>query len=435
MVEIRPFCGLRYDISQVGDLSDVIAPPYDVIDADMQNDLYEKHPCNVVRLILNRDEPGDDSTDNRYARAAKFLRHWTGDGVLVRERDEALYVYHQQFHYEGTTYVRKGFLCRVRLERFGEGEIYAHEQTMPGPKADRLALTKACRANLSPIFSLFPDPDGTGQEPLEAVVRGKIPSEATDHLGVVHRIWPVTDHAAISQVRARLRETSVFIADGHHRYETAINYRDFLSEAGELGGDDSPPNFVMMHLVAMSDPGLAILPTHRLVSGLPELTSEELSETLGDHFSVESVGAGPDAAQETWGLIDADGGQDVFGFGTSDGKWILARLTDASPMESLAADQSEDWRALGVSVLHRLVLDHLLGTRYPDAELKCRYVRLLDEVFEAQDNRTCQLACLVPPAGMQHIEEIASHLEKMPAKSTYFYPKLLSGLVINPLDT
>ena len=300
MSEIQPFRGWRYDISQVGSLSDVIAPPYDVIDADAQQQLYKRHPCNVVRLILNRQEPGDAGPDERYRRAAKFLRHWQSDGILQREREEALYVYHQQFQWEGTEFVRCGFLGRLRLEEFGQGNVYPHEQTMPGPKADRLALTKACRMNLSPIFSLYPDAESAVQDPLESAIRSVTPLEATDDLGIVHRMWPVTDRTVIAKVQESLADKSIFIADGHHRYETALNYRHWLRDEGRLHDDVSPPNFVMMHLVGMSDPGLAILPTHRLLSGLPELAAGDLQSILTDCFKLEEMGTGVNGAQQTW---------------------------------------------------------------------------------------------------------------------------------------
>jgi len=435
MADIHPFRALRYDVAQVGDISDVVAPPYDVINEQMQTELYEKHPCNAVRLILNRTEPGDAGTDDKYERAANFLKRWINDGLLSRDREEALYVYHQEFDWAGQHFVRKGFLCRVRLEEFGKGKIFPHEQTMSGPKADRLALIKASHTNLSPIFGLFPDSDQAAQTPLETAIAEMTPMEATDHLGVIHRLWAVTDRAAITETLEVLRETPVFIADGHHRYETALNYRNHLAETGKLADENSPANFVMMMMVGMSDPGLAILPTHRLVSGLPDITSDQLITALDGLFEIEAVGEGAAAMQECWDLIDADGGQDVFGFGTTaDNKWVFARLTDGGLMTELAPDQSDAWRDLGVSVLRSLVLEHCLKNNIAGAEPQCDYVRLLEEVTEAQQNGSCQLACLVPPAGMEHIEEIAGNFEKMPPKSTYFYPKLLSGLLFNPLD-
>ncbi len=245
MAHVHPFRGWRYDVAQVGDLSDVTCPPYDVIDGEFQERLYEQHPCNVIRLELNRDEPGDSGPDEKYRRAAEFLRRWVHQGVLIQEHEDSLYVYHQVFEWEGREYTRRGFLGRIRLERFGEGKVFPHEQTLSGPKADRLKLLEACQTNLSPIFGLYPDDDNAVQAPLEQAIPAITPLEATDHLGVVHRLWPVSDHATIEQVRRLLREKPIFIADGHHRYETAINYRDGLTAGGKLAGPDAPANFVM----------------------------------------------------------------------------------------------------------------------------------------------------------------------------------------------
>jgi len=433
MAQVHPFRGWRYDVAQVGDLSDVTCPPYDVIDGEFQEQLYDQHPCNVIRLELNRDEPGDAGPDEKYRRAADFLRRWIHQGVLIQEHEDSLYAYHQIFEWEGKSYTRRGFLGKIRLERFGEGKVFPHEQTMSGPKADRLKLLEACQMNLSPIFGLYPDDDNAVQAPLEQALPAITPLEATDHLGVVHRLWPVSNHEIVEQVRGLLRDKPVFIADGHHRYETAINYRDGLVAAGKLAGPDSPPNFVMMMFVGMSDPGLVILPTHRLVSGLAALTTEDLKSALGKHFALEQVGKGAVAAREAWDLIAADGGQDVLGLGTTrDETWTLARLTDGSPMKSLAPDQSDDWRGLGVSLLHKLVLEHLLKPHHTGGP-KCRYVHQVDEVVAAQAAGDVPLACLVPPAQIEHVESIAARLEKMPAKSTYFYPKLQTGLVFNPV--
>jgi uncharacterized protein (DUF1015 family) len=436
MAHVHPFRGWRYDVAQVGELSDVTCPPYDVIDAGFQERLYEQHPCNVIRLELNRDEPGDPGPDEKYRRAADFLRRWIQQGVLIQEREDALYVYHQVFTWGGETYTRRGFLGKIRLERFGEGKVFPHEQTMSGPKADRLKLLEACQMNLSPVFGLFPDQENAVQAPLEQAILGLTPMEATDHLGVLHRLWPVTNRAALEQTRKLLWEKPVFIADGHHRYETAINYRDRLEAAGKLAGPDAPANFALMMFVGMSDPGLIILPTHRLVSHLPPLSSAQVQALLSANFAVETIGTGPDAARETWELIEADGRQGMLGFGTtSDGKWLLARLTDGSPMKQLAADQSDDWRGLGVSLLHKLVLEHLLKPVHQSEPPKCRYVHQLEEVAAAQQANECSLACLVPPAQIEHVEQIAARLEKMPPKSTYFYPKLQTGLVFNPVGS
>ncbi|HEX2477227.1 MAG TPA: DUF1015 domain-containing protein [Lacipirellulaceae bacterium] len=453
MPVIQAFRGIRYDLGHVGSLSNVVAPPYDVIDADLQRTLYEQHPANVVRLILNRDEPGDDEHNNRYTRASRLFRQWQRDGILFTEADPAIYVYHQVFTDGGTQYTRRGFMCRVRLERFGEGSIFPHEETHGAAKADRLKLWSACRANLSQIFGLYPDDTKAAQNLLEATIAGEAPLEATDHLGVIHRIWPVTDVATITAVVAAMGDQPVFIADGHHRYETALTLRDQIAAEHARRGESIPPqhpaNYVLMMLVSMSDRGMLVLPTHRLFRGLKPVTVGQLRERLGDCFSTESAGSGADRARALWEEIEIEGAQGTLGLYTAaDEQWTLARLTATGKqrMARLAAEHSADWQGLGVSILHRLVVESLLDSPNLPAP---KYVRGIEEVVrglregdQAGRDATGQtgtggrfeLAALVMPATVEHIRNISSQGERMPAKSTYFYPKLLSGLVINPLE-
>src|SRR4029079_10180505 len=258
------------------------------MEAELQQKLYDKHPANVVRLILNKDEPGDDDHNNRYTRAARQFRTWQRDGTLFTEADPAIYVYHQVFKEGGALHTRRGFMSRCRLERFGEGNIYPHEETHGAAKADRLKLWGACKANLSQIFSLFPDEANDVQNILERAIAGVAPLEATDHLGVTHRIWPVTDVATITAVSKAMGDRPVYIADGHHRYETACTIRDNLAaelaQRGERLSPDHPANYVQMMLVSMSDPGMLVLATHRLFRGLPPTTSAQLREHLGKAF-------------------------------------------------------------------------------------------------------------------------------------------------------
>jgi uncharacterized protein (DUF1015 family) len=433
MPDIQAFRGLRYDLGHVGSLSDVVAPPYDVIGPELQDQLYKKHPANVIRLILNREEPGDDELNNRYSRAAKFLKNWRSEGVLFSEADPAVYVYHQRFDYAGQTFTRRGVMARVRLERFGEGKIYPHEETMSGPKQDRLLLTRACRANLSQIFGIYPDPRSEAQEILERAIAGQTPLEATDHLGVVHRMWPVTDVKVITALSALLGPQPVFIADGHHRYETACNYRDELAARGPLD-PNHPANFVLMMCIGMSDPGMIVLPTHRLFRGLAEMTSSELIARLGDSFSTRLAGEGSDLADSVWQEIESAGNQGTIGFFTQkDQRWVVARITPAGErrMAEVAGDHSDAWRDLGVAILHRLVIENLLGAKNLP---KPTYVHLVKEVVDELETEEYPLAALVMPATLDHIESVSKTFERMPAKSTYFYPKLLCGLVINPLE-
>ena len=433
MADIRAFRAFRYDLGRVVNLSNVIAPPYDVIDPALQRTLYDKSPYNVIRLELNKEEPGDSETENRYSRAARFLRDWQRDDILVQDSARGLYVYYQDFEVEGRRYTRRGFLSRVRLEPFGAGRIFAHEETMAGPKADRLKLFHATAMNPSPIFGLYPDADGEVIKHLDALVSRTLPIQAVDHLGVVSRLWPVTDQHVLSAVTGLLGPKPVFIADGHHRYETSLRYLEDRRAAGEVRDNEAASNFILMMLVGMSDPGLIILPTHRLISGIPDLGADRLADILAPNFTVERIGAGEQAARDTWETIEADGSQDLLGFGTvSDGVWQTARFRSPQMMAERASGHSPAWRSLAVSILHVAVLDHLLP-QATGRKPECKYVHLLREVTDAASAKQCQLAALVPPATMQHVEQIAGHLEKMPPKSTYFYPKLLTGLVLNSL--
>jgi uncharacterized protein (DUF1015 family) len=438
MLEIAAFRGLRYDLARVGSLSDVVAPPYDVISPELQDDLYERHPANVIRLILNREEPGDDESDNRYSRAAGFLEKWKSEGILKADSRPSIYVYHQVFDYGGETFTRRGFIARMGLQRFGEGSVYPHEETHAAAKADRVKLTRACRANLSQIFAIYPDDRYEVQSRLEDAILGAAPLEATDHLGVLHRLWPVTDGNVLGSVSSAMSSRPMFVADGHHRYEAACIYRDELAAQGRLDAGH-PANFVSTMCVSMRDPGLIVLPTHRLFRGLPRLSSEQLTDRLRELFHCEAGGSGPARAHTIWDSIESENSQDKLGLYTSaDDRWTVATLSNAgrAKMAELAGDHSADWRGLGVSILQRLILENLLGaTSMP----KPNYVHLVEEVIEGlthgdEDGSRYPLAALVMPASLDHIRSISEHNERMPAKSTYFYPKLLSGLVINPLE-
>ncbi len=433
MPQIEAFRGIRYDLGHVGSLSDVVAPPYDVIGAELQAELYKRHPANVIRLILNREEPGDDAGDSRYTRAARFLKTWQREGVLRKDQGPAVYVYHQVFSYQGREFTRRGFMARLRLEPFGEGKVFPHEETHAAAKADRLKLTTFCKANLSPIFGIYPDRENEAQETLECVTRESTPLEATDHLGVVHRVWNVTDLKAIGGLATIMADKPLYIADGHHRYETACNYRDQLAGT-ELLDAAHPANFVLTMCVGMNDPGMIVLPTHRLFEGVPDWSAEELATRLGDAFHFTAAGSGPEAANQCWDTIEGEAQQGCLAFYTrKDNRWSLATATEqgSALMSQIAADHSDQWRSLGVSLLHRLVMDHLLeASDLP----KPTYVHLVEEVTEGLARGTYPLAALVMPATLDHIRDVSEQGERMPAKSTYFYPKLLSGLVINPLE-
>ncbi len=429
MPDIRAFRGYRYDLGKVGSLADVLCPPYDVIDATLQEALLHASPYNAIHLELTPAAASDTNPDTKYTRAATTLREWTHADVLKQDTARNLYVYEQEYTVEGVTHIRRGFLARVRLEPFGSGKIYPHEQTLAGPKADRLKLYRATQTNISPVFGLYPD-DGTVFATLEPAIRNQPPIVATDHLGVINRFWLVNDTHTVSQVVGLMGPKPVFIADGHHRYETGLKYLEEQREAGLVQDEESPANYCLMMLVGMNDPGLLILPTHRLLSGLPNITAEQLKATLAPEFDIVAQYT---TAAECWEHLQMDGSQAVLGFGTvADGAWLVAKLRSMTTMDTLAAQQSEDWRSLAVSILHKLVIEKLLAEAFP-AETTCRYVHLLQEVNDAVAAQDCQLACLVPPCEMEHVESIAGNLEKMPPKSTYFYPKILTGLVLHSL--
>ena len=447
MADIQAFRGLRYDLSKVGALSDVVAPPYDVIDTGFQGKLYDRNEHNVVRLILNR---GDDLMEDQtiYDRAGEHLKAWRRDGVLKTENEGAVYVYHQTFTYEGQEFTRRGFMCRVRLEPFGEGTIYPHEETHSKAKEDRFKLMTACKCNLSQIFGIYPDQKNEAQEILEAAIDDKTPLTAEDRNGVKHEMWMVTNQDAVAAAAQIMGPKPVYIADGHHRYETACNIQKATRDNSDLG-DDHPVDYVLMMCISMHDPGMAVLPTHRLFRGVDAITSEELQTKLSGAFDLSVAGKGPANAREVWDEIAVEDQQSTMGFYCrADDTWVLARLNaeGAALLAEEAPDQSDEWRSLGVSILHRLVMKKLLvyeGLSSP------KYVHAVDEVVQGLTDgddagrdatgqqgsgAAFELGCLVMPATVGHVKAISEHGERMPAKSTYFYPKLLSGLVINPLE-
>ncbi|MBM4000885.1 MAG: DUF1015 domain-containing protein [Planctomycetes bacterium] len=439
MPEIQAFRGLRYDLGHVGALGDVVAPPYDVIDADRQDALYKRHPANVIRLILNRPEPGDDDANNRYTRAARFLRNWRSEGVLRVDGNASIYVYYQSFRAGDRELTRRGFMARVRIEPFGSGRVFPHEETLASPKADRLKLTQACKTNLSPIFGLYPDPQRRAEQLLDDAIGGAPPLEAVDHLGVVHRMWPVADVHRIAGLSQLVGDKPLFIADGHHRYETALNYRDTLAAQRPLDRIH-PANFVLTMLVSMSDSGMVVLPTHRLFRGLPPIGVEELRNRLSPCFAPVGTAEGPEGGRSLWEAIEADGVQGELAlYSGLDRRWLRVRITREGErrMAEVASEHGDAWRGLGVAILHRLVIERLFETRdVPRPE----YVHQVDEVVaglrdgDPSTGSHYSLAALVMPATIEHIRSVSVAGERMPAKSTYFYPKLLSGLVLHSLE-
>ena len=437
MPEIQAFRGLRYNLGRIGSLSDCIAPPYDVIDTQLQDQLYQRSDYNFIRLEYPVHRP-EDPPHRVYERAGRTLRNWQSEKILQPEPDPAIYVYHQEFEWLGQTFLRRGLMANVRLERFGEGKIYPHEHTHAQAKEDRLNMMRASRANLSPIFGLYPDADNQIQETLESKIIGVLGTQAIDHLGVRHTIWPISDLTTIQEVSSLMANLPMFVADGHHRYETACNYRDELAATTALS-NNHPANFVLTALVSMSDPGLVVLPTHRLLHGVERLTTQQLHERLGQYFDCELVGNGPKSTGAVWAELDRLDEQLILAIYSAEShQWtrISAKESAIDRMAQLAPEHSSDWRELGVAVLHRLVLDDALGLG--DIP-KPTYVHSIQEVIDGLEGRLVgqpnySLAAMVMPASVRQIQSVSLGNERMPAKSTFFYPKLASGLVVNSLE-
>ncbi|PLX85717.1 MAG: DUF1015 domain-containing protein [Desulfuromonas sp.] len=441
MAKIVPFRGVRYNPDSVKDLSKVMAPPYDVISPELQDDLYARHPANVVRLILGKTSEEDGEADNRYTRAAADFEKWQEDGALMRDAEPSVYLYDQEYPIEdGTVVVRKGFMALTRIEDFSSGVVKPHEKTLSGPKTDRLNLTKACGANFSPIFSLYSDPC-CALESLTRKDREQSPAlEVSDDDGVKHRLWRVTDPASIEKAQELLSSKPLFIADGHHRYETALNFRNLMREKHPGYTGKELFNYVLMYFANMEDQGMLIFPTHRMIFNLEAFHLKSLLEALGEHFLIDRRqidSTDPAArAQAREELKERGRDKHVMGLFAGDETLYFLTLKDEAVMDSFFDPSSPKvLRTLDVSILHKLILEGLLDIT-PEAQEKqvnLKYVKNFDDPFDLVQCGEFQLAFLMNSTRMSEVRDVANAGEKMPQKSTYFYPKLLTGLVINKI--
>jgi uncharacterized protein (DUF1015 family) len=415
MAEIQPLRALRYDPSKTGGLQDVVAPPYDVIDAEQRVELERRSPYNVVRVDL--PEGGED----RYDKAAATLNEWRAHEVVVDDKQPALWTLAQDYTGpDGQRRTRRGFFARVRVEAYGAGRIRPHERTHPGPKEDRLRLTRATKANLSPIFSLYSDPEGAAGKALDA--HDQPWAETTDENGTVNRLGRVTDPAAIETVEHALATTELLIADGHHRYETARAYAD------EIGGD-GPHCFVLMCLVALQDPGLTVFPTHRLVNGLRRDQHEALAAALRNDFAIDELASASELVPHA---------TDPLRIGYIDShfrKPYMLALKDQAIADAALADHAPPYRRLDTAVLEALVLKGALGmSDHAIDELNgLGYARDFDQALELVESGTYDAAFFMAPPPIEQVQEVAAAGESMPPKSTYFFPKVPTGLLFNPL--
>ncbi len=418
MAEVLPLQAVHYDLGTVGALADVVAPPYDVIDEAQRAELAGRSPYNVVELDLPRDPDGGDP----YGHAAELLGQWTDEGVLTRDAEPTIWALEQDYSApDGSRLTRRGFLARVKLAPYGEG-IRPHERTQPGPKEDRLRLTRATRHNLSPIFALHP---GDAWRHLEPALGDEPWGDVTDGDGTTHRVWRIDDPAVHEAVATELATGELLIADGHHRYETSLAYQ---AEVGPGG----PQDYVLMALVSLEDPGLTVFPTHRLISGLADdpAKQEALGTGLRDLFEVEEV----PASELDPGGIEGVG---VFGYMDSHHKQAFhLRLASNPALDQELAGRSEAYRTLDAAILEELVLKRILGMSAEDIAAKrgIGYTPSIDEALAKLDTGDYQAAFLLRPTPIDQVREVAAAGETMPPKSTYFFPKLLTGLVFNPLS-
>ncbi|MFN2612966.1 MAG: DUF1015 domain-containing protein [Solirubrobacterales bacterium] len=417
MAEVLPLTALHYDLKAISSLGDVTAPPYDVITPEMRDDLLGRSPFNVVEIDLPEAPNGTD----RYEYAAQTMESWTLEGILKSDNEPAIWALEQDYTGpDGRSMTRRGILVKVRLAEYGQGAIRPHERTQPGPKEDRLRLTRATRHNLSPIFSLHP---GTTWDLLAADVEGDPWAQVTDDDGTVHRIWRIPRQETISAVVRRLADAELLIADGHHRYETALTY------AREVGGDGAH-QYVMMALVSLEDPGLTVFATHRLLTGLDPDKQQALRDTALELFEITEV--------ERANLIPgADAPPASFGY--MDSHHMAPRqmtLKDPAVLDEVLDGRSPAYRSLDAAALEAIVLRGALGMSQDDIAAKrgIAYQSSLEGALDKLESKEADAAFFLRPTPIGQVRAVAAAGETMPPKSTYFFPKLLTGLVFNPLS-
>ena len=430
MAIVRPFRGLRYDPAVVGAVASVVAPPYDVIGSEEQARLYEASPYNVIRLDLSRDR-------DRYGAASRTFAEWREQGVLVRDREPALHVYAQRHRLKsGEEHERHGFFARLHLEEFASGKVLPHEKTLASPKADRLALQRACRANLSSIFGLYSSPGFALSTVAARAIRTPAWADFEDGAAVRHRLWRVVEGDVLESLRRQLESRTVYIADGHHRYETALRYRDERrEETGQRTGEE-PFDYVLAYLVNMDEPGLVVLPTHRLLRDL-RMEPAGLVERLHACFRVEEVARSGGARGLVERMKPAFGERRIGVVLRGEPRFFVLVARDGDNDARLSG--STALRRLDVTLLHGLVLEggtSILGLdAHREAEAgRWSYTKDEDEAVSRVESGEMAAAFLLNATRVDEVRAVSEAGETMPEKSTYFYPKIATGLVFNPLE-
>ena len=423
MPEIRPFKGLRYNPETAGDMGTIICPPYDIIPPSMQQELYDSSEYNAVRLELPKE-------NDPYGAAADRLARWMEEGALMQEDEPALYPYFQTYtDPEGNTYTRKGFFCALRLHEFSEKKVLPHERTLSGPKKDRLNLFKRTRANISSIFGLYADEQLQADRAIEEFAANHEPVVDAAFQGIRNRLWKMTDPELVSTVQQVLLDRQVYIADGHHRYETGVNYRNLRAEEDPSHTGEEPYNFILIYLANIFDEGLIIFPLHRMVHSLEQFSPGGLIDTLSTNFEIRPL-VGRDELKR---YLENESSSHVFGVVTSAGVWGI-RLKQ--PPEALLGDSvPAPLLQLSVVVLHELVLQRMLGITPEAMRSQANLIYEEDDrkVFDAVEKGDIQAGFVVKPTTVQQVLDISGEGEVMPQKSTYFYPKIMTGMVMHRL--
>ncbi|MBN2063791.1 MAG: DUF1015 domain-containing protein [Sedimentisphaerales bacterium] len=434
-MKVKPFCAYRFDGNVTHDAGACIAPPYDVIDKDQQEELYQRNPYNIVRIMCGKQYDTDNANSNVYTRAAAHLADFLSDGALAQDKTESFYVYSQLFTVNGESYRRTGFIGLGELQEYG-GNIKPHEKTLAGPKADRLNLMRATGIQEGQIFMLYSDPEKTIDAILARACNGTAVLKGTDDDGVVHELYTITDPTDIKTMQTTLEQKNVFIADGHHRYETSLN---FMNES-KL----ESTKYCMMTFVNTHNEGLVVLPTHRLIRDVKNFDAGKLMTAMSNDFDIARMDYSDivDKKNKLKDVIDAmkielETGNHAFGMYFNDGAFYIATLKDVAIMDDLAPENGKAWRNLDVSILHKAILEQHLGIDQAalEAESNVDYIKDLgDAVMYAIDkvdrgeSQGLFLMNTVPPSS---VEDVAATGEKMPQKSTFFYPKIFSGLTVN----
>lgn len=426
MAEIKPFRALRFNTQAAGAIEELTCPPYDIINEDQRKQYLNTNEHNVIRLELPKGE-------EPYQEAGRLLHEWEESGILQRDGQDGLYIYEEEFEAHGQRMRVKGVICRVKVEEFSKGVVLPHEETLSKAKTDRLNLMKATHCNFSQIYSLYMDGQHATQEKIDRLSQGRPQVEMTDSSGVTHRLWIVTDADAIREICGDFTNRKLYIADGHHRYETAVNFRNYCREQG-LSQEGDAVDYIMMMLVDMEHEGLVVFPTHRLVRDLPSFDEAAVKAACGEYFQVEEKNDLSTMEAELEALYQK--GEKAFGFYTGAGRWTLLVLKSMDAVRALLPDASAATQGLDVTVLHSLVLEKIFGIDKENMaqQINLTYTRDFEEAVESVRKGESQCAFILNPTRVTEIRDVAAAGEKMPQKSTYFYPKLITGLVMNEME-